>query len=209
MSKGMPGQGGTIRVIGRILAVLGVLVLAAGVATWFGVRAALVAENIEVSGDTPFMSSAFGAGEGEAPQAVDGPLSALAQAEAIKAHTAHTPGGFGFEELDGATAAEIAHARQAKDYPGAGAKEADARMDALWGMMNTASFLRSSLMLSALAFGVALLVSGIGVTITLAGLALLSAGKDIDEVARRVARPNGLLRAAAGEPGRARVPAAV
>ncbi|MDR1188905.1 MAG: hypothetical protein LBK95_15905 [Bifidobacteriaceae bacterium] len=181
MQTNQPARGRGVRGIGRILMVLGVLVLAAGVVTYVAVGAQLKAEKISVSGDTPFMSSVFGSSDGETPKAVKGPLSAMAQAEAIKAHTAHTPEGFGFEKYNGSTAAEIAHVRQVKDYPGAGTDEADAKMTALWNMMNTSSFLRSALMLSAMAFGVALLVAGVGVVVFLTGLALVKAGHGLDD----------------------------
>jgi hypothetical protein len=193
MSKNTAKPGGAARLIGRILMIIGVLVLAAGLATWFGVGSALKAEKIPINGDTPFMNSAFGAAEGQAAKEVKGPLGALSQAEGIKMHTENMPGNYGFEQYNGLTAGEIAHIRSAKEYPGAGAEEADAKMTALWNMMNTSSFLRSSLMLSAMAFGVALLVMGIGVVVVLAGAGIASAAK---AVAAEVASPAGDLAAA-------------
>jgi hypothetical protein len=151
----------------------------AGAAVWFGVSGQLKAEKIPINGDTPFMNSVFGSAEGSTPKEVKGPLGAMAQAEGIKKHTPGLPSSFGFPELDGKTAGEIAHIRSAKEYKGAGTAEVDAKMTALWNMMNTSSFLRSSLLLSAMAFGVALLVLGIGVVVALAGLGLLTTGKEL------------------------------
>jgi hypothetical protein len=171
--------GGGARAIGKVLMVLGVLVLVTGLAVYLGIGAQLKAERIPINGDTPFMNSVFGSGEGETPKEVRGPLGAIAQAEGIKAHTENIPGSFGFAEYNGLTAGEIAHIRSAKDYNGAGNDQTDSKMTALWNMMNTSSFLRSSLMLSAMAFGVAALVAGLGLVVFLAGLGLLSAGRGL------------------------------
>ncbi|MDR2566195.1 MAG: hypothetical protein LBC97_09115 [Bifidobacteriaceae bacterium] len=181
MSNSQLDAGRGVRGIGRILMILGILVFAAGVATYIAVGAQLKAEKIPINGDTPFMNSVFGSGEGETPKEVGGPLGAIAQAEGIKMHTENMPGNYGFEDLNGRTAGEIAHIRSAKEYAGAGGEEADAKMTALWNMMNTSSFLRSSLMLSAMAFGVALLVAGVGVVVLLVGWGLLKAGRGLGD----------------------------
>ncbi|MDR3106790.1 MAG: hypothetical protein LBU05_01125 [Bifidobacteriaceae bacterium] len=176
-SQSNAGRG--VRGIGRILMILGVLVFVVGAATYIGVGVQLKAEKIPISGDTPFMNSVFGSEEGETPKEVAGPLGAIAQVAVIQSHTEHLPGSYGFEDYNGYTAAEIAHIRSAKEYPGAGGEDADAKFTALWNMMNTSSFLRSSLMLCVLAFGLALLIAGLGVVVFLTGLGLLKAGRGL------------------------------
>ncbi|MDR3107551.1 MAG: hypothetical protein LBU05_05065 [Bifidobacteriaceae bacterium] len=207
MSNSQLNLGRGVRGIGRILMILGVVVFIAGVATYVGVSVQLKAEKVPINGDTPFMNSVFGSAEGKAPKEVAGPLGAIAQAEAIKAHTVEMPGSFGFEQYNGRTAGEIAHIRSAKEYPGAGTEAADAKMTALWNMMNTSCFLRSSLMLSALACGVALLVIGVGLTVFLAGWGLLKTGHELanprpvmSQVTEVVTQPAGPVYQ---EPGRA------
>ncbi|MDR1634334.1 MAG: hypothetical protein LBS27_05325 [Bifidobacteriaceae bacterium] len=188
MSKSQVNPGRGVRGIGRILTVLGIVVLAVGVAVYAAVAAQLDAEKIPINGDTPFMNSVFGSAEGATPKEVKGPLGAIAQSEGIKMHTEKMPGSYGFEDLNGSTAAQIAHVRSTKDYPGAGTEEADAKMTALWNMMNTSSFLRSSLLLSAMAFGVSLLVAGIGLVVLLTGLGLLWVGKQLGDQAPAASR---------------------
>jgi hypothetical protein len=208
MSNGQFDSGSGVRGIGRILMILGVLVLLAGVATYLGVAAQLKAEKIPINGDTPFMNSVFGSAEGQTAKEVKGPLGALAQADGIKKHTKELPGGYGFAQYNGQTAGEIAHIRTAKEYPGAGTEEADAKMTALWNMMNTSSFLRASLLLSAMAFGVSLLVMGVGLVVFLTGWGLLKAGHGlgdqrpaIGQVTEVVTPPTAPVVVTAGSPG--------
>ncbi len=83
-----------------------------------------------------------------AGQTVDGPLTAYAQAEIIEKHALEATGGKTYAELD--------------------------RDDPLRDVAMTASFLRASLFTSVVAFGVALLATGLGVVLVLVGAALRS-----------------------------------
>lgn len=107
-----------------------------------------------------------------AGQLVDTPWEAWSQAEAIRGHA--------MAESDGRTYAEL---------------DQD---DAARPMVQTASFLRASLMTSVIAFGVSLLVVGVGVGFLLAGSALRSlaasstgpdARRDTSDETRPVAVP--------------------
>lgn len=77
---------------------------------------------------------------------VDDPLAALAQAEAINEDAMQATGGKTYAELD--------------------------RDDPVRATAQTASFLRASLFTSVIAFGVALLVFGLGVILAINGFAL-------------------------------------
>jgi uncharacterized membrane protein len=88
-----------------------------------------------------------------AGQAVTGPLTAYAQAEIIEKHALEATGGKTYAELD--------------------------REDPVREVAMNASFLRASLFTSVVAFGVALLSVGLGVTLILVGAALRSLRKAI------------------------------
>ena len=86
-----PGSGsGTVRVLGVLLVIAGVVLLAAGVATWVTVQGSLANERITVADD----AASF------AGQTVDGPLTAFAQAEIIEKHALDATGGKTYAELD-------------------------------------------------------------------------------------------------------------
>jgi hypothetical protein len=175
--QGVKNPGKPVGIIGRVLVVLGALMMVVGLFMTIFVSAQLSSEKISISGDTPFMSAIYGSKEGETPKMIKGPLGAYAQSEVIKMHTQGMPEGFGFPEYNGMTAAQIAQHRSAGDYPGADTEEGKAKMDALWNMMNISSFLRSSLLLSAMASGVGILIIGVGVVTLLGGWALVKVSK--------------------------------
>lgn len=82
-----------------------------------------------------------------AGEQVDGPLTAYEQASVINEHALEATGGKTYAELD---------------------REDPTRQTAM-----TASFLRASLYTSVVAFGVALMAGGVGVTLVLVGVALM------------------------------------
>ena len=82
---------------------------------------------------------------------VDGPFSAYAQAEVINKHALEATGGKTYAELE--------------------------QDDPVRDVAMSASFLRASLFTSVVAYGVAAMAMGLGVTLFLIALALLSIGK--------------------------------
>jgi hypothetical protein len=86
---------------------------------------------------------------------VNGPFSAYAQAEVINKHALEATGGKTYAELD-------------RDDP--------TRETAM-----SASFLRASLFTSVVAFGVAAMAVGLGVTLILIAMALLSVARAVEE----------------------------
>ena len=88
---------------------------------------------------------------------VNGPFSAYAQAEVINKHALEATGGKTYAELD-------------RDDP--------TRETAM-----SASFLRASLFTSVVAFGVAFMAVGLGVTLILIAMALLSVARAVEDPA--------------------------
>ena len=86
---------------------------------------------------------------------VDGPFSAYAQAQIIDKHALEATGGKTYAELD--------------------------REDPLRETAMSASFLRASLFTSVVAFGVAAMAMGLGVTLILIAMALLSVARAATE----------------------------
>lgn len=129
------------KVVAIITMVSGVIMVVVGVTTFLLVQNELSDEHITVSDDA----------ENFAGEPVEGPLTAYAQANAIKEHALEAGGGKTYAELD-------------RDDPAR-----DTVMDA--------SFLRASLFTSVVAFGVAALIVGLGVLMFLVGLAMLSLSK--------------------------------
>ncbi len=128
----------TVRIIGIIAIVAGAFSVVAGGVTYYVVHRELADQHITVSDDAANM-----AGED-----VTGPLTAYAQAMAIKDHATKAGGGKTYAEL-------------AQDDP--------ARQTVM-----TADFLQASLFTSVVAFGVAVLAMGLGVMFVLFGVALLA-----------------------------------
>ena len=133
------GSPKTVRVLGLITIIFGIIFIIAGGVTWGAVSSNLAAEKITVSDD----AQAFGG------QLVDTPWEAWFQADIINTHALEASGGKTYAELP-------------QDDP--------TRQTVM-----TASFLRASLFTSVVAFGVALLVVGIGVVFILIGWALRKA----------------------------------
>jgi len=91
-----------------------------------------------------------------AGEPVDGPFTAYEEANVINKHALEATGGKTYAELD-------------RDDP--------TRQTAM-----TASFLRASLFTSVLAFGVAAMAGGLGITLIIIGVALGFVAKEQDEV---------------------------
>ena len=142
----------SVRLVGIVSIIFGIVAILGGVSTWTLVTTQLSAENITVPKDSPLLPGAR----------VADPLSAYAQAEIIN-HPALTAS-------EGKTYAELgALATKAKtDGDQALADKYTAQRTTV---MN-ASFLRASLFTSVLAYGVSLLVIGLGVMFLLMGWAL-------------------------------------
>jgi hypothetical protein len=137
------GGGSTrvIHVLSILVIVAGAIFIVAGAVTWFVVQDQLADERIVVSDDA----------ERFAGDAVDGPLTAYAEANVIEKHALEASGGKTYSELD--------------------------REDPTRQTVMTASFLRSSLFTSVVAFGVALMAAGLGVVLIAIGAALMLAAK--------------------------------
>jgi hypothetical protein len=80
---------GGARVIGILIIVAGVILLGAGVATWFTVRDQLADEHITVSEDADHFAG----------DKVDGPFTAYSEAETIEKHALEASGGLTYAEL--------------------------------------------------------------------------------------------------------------
>ncbi len=80
----------SVRVVGLVAMIVGVLMVVAGGATWLVVRDQLVAENITIPDD----AMAFQGNR------VDGPLDAFVQADIINKHALDMTGGKTYAELD-------------------------------------------------------------------------------------------------------------
>ena len=92
---------------------------------------------------------------------VDGPFTAYAEADAIEGHAFEASGGKTYAELD--------------------------REDPTRETVMTASFLRSSLFTSVVAFGVAFMAAGLGLVLIGIGVALLLAARRLDTALADVA----------------------
>jgi hypothetical protein len=126
------------RIIAIIMMVAGVIMIVAGVTTYYLVHRELADEHITVSEDATNFQG----------KSVEGPFTAYAQATVIKKHASEIADGKTYAQLD----------------------QDDPRRDSV---MN-ASFLRASLYTSVVAFGVAVLVAGLGLLFILLGIALLA-----------------------------------
>lgn len=132
-----------LKIAGLVSLIFGILFTVTGAVTWGLITSQLSAEKITVPSDASFLAGAK----------VQGPLSAWAQADTINHHALKASDGKTYAELG----AEATAARNAGDT--ALADELTARRTTV---MN-ASFLRSSLFTSVLAYGVALFAVGVGV----------------------------------------------
>lgn len=150
------------KITGIITLIFGVLFVGTGGVAWGLVTSQLKAEDITVSADASFAAG----------KQVSGPISAYAQAEVINKHALAISGGETYATL-GALANE---AEEAGDT--AAAEEYQAQRTT---MMN-ASFLRSSLFTSVLAYGVSLFAIGVGVWMLLMGTTMVVGARKEDDV---------------------------
>ncbi|MEZ7898527.1 MAG: hypothetical protein QMB98_06905 [Flaviflexus sp.] len=150
------------KITGIVTLIFGVLFVGTGGVAWGLVTSQLKAEDITVSAD----ASMFGGKQ------VGGPLTAYAQAEVINKHALAISGGETYATLG-------ALANQAEED---GDTDAAAEYQAQRTTMMNASFLRSSLFTSVLAYGVSLFAIGVGVWMLLMGATMVSAGRKQNEV---------------------------
>lgn len=125
-----------VRLLALAVILAGAVLSVAGLATWVTVQGQLANEEIRVSDDAPMFAG----------EAVNGPLTAWAQADVIKDHAMEASDGFTYAQLD--------------------------RDDPTRETVMTASFLRSSLFTSVVSFGVAAMAMGLGLVFVVIGLAL-------------------------------------
>ena len=149
----MSKSAGAVRLVGIISIIFGIVAFVGGVVTWATVTSQLAAENITVPADSPLVPGAK----------VQDPISAYAQAQIINHHAMTASGGKTYAELG----TMITAAKNAGDTA-----TADQLTATRTTLMN-ASFLRASLFTSVVAYGVALLVIGLGIMFALLGWAFL------------------------------------
>jgi len=157
----------SVKFIGLLTIMAGVLMMVAGGVTWALVTSQLKAENITVAAVTDKNPGRL------AGKPVAGPFTAYAQASAINAHA--------LEGANNRTYAQLgvdAKALKAKLAASGLSKEEVAKnpdvlaLAATRDSTMTGSFLRASLFTSVVAFGVAALVMGLGLLFVLLGFAL-------------------------------------
>lgn len=150
----MSKSSGPVKLVALLCIIFGAVAFVGGIVTWATVTSQLAAENITVPADSPLVPGAK----------VQDPISAYAQAEIINHHAMTASGGKTYAELG----TMITEARTANDQASVD------KYTALRATMMNASFLRASLFTSVLAYGVSLLVIGLGVMFMLVGWALSS-----------------------------------
>ena len=84
------GPAKTVRLISVLLMLAGLVMLAAGAATWFTVQSQLADERITVSEDADWFAG----------EKIDGPLTAYSEAQVIEKHALESSGGKTYAELD-------------------------------------------------------------------------------------------------------------
>ena len=149
-------RGGAARVLGILLVIAAVIMLVAGGVAWGAVSGQLKAQNMTVPADA----------SSNAGKQVAGPFTAWSMQEIIGKHADNTTDGLSYAELG-----DVVNA--AKEEFGEDSPEAAADQSTR-NTAQTASFLRSSLFTSVLAFGVSFLVLGLGVTTGITGFAALA-----------------------------------
>ncbi len=127
---------GFVKVAGWIVAAIGAVMLVAGASTWFVVQGQLSNENIVVAEDARWFAG----------DAVNGPLTAYAEADIINQHALEASEGKTYAELD--------------------------REDPVRATVMNGSFLRASLFTSVLAFGVSFMAMGLGLVQILLGFSM-------------------------------------
>ncbi|WP_152203437.1 aromatic ring-opening dioxygenase LigA [Georgenia thermotolerans] len=155
------------KVTGIVAIVAGIVFILAGGVTWGLITSNLVEQKIVVAEDSTMLPG----------DEVNGPFSAFAEAQIINEHAMHATEGKTYAELG----AEVKAAEAAGDT---------AKAEALQGQRTTvmnASFLRASLFTSVIAYGVAALVMGLGVILTLVGWAFTTLAAPAGAVAATTA----------------------
>jgi ABC-type sugar transport system permease subunit len=184
----------SVKLIGMLTIIAGVLMIVAGGATWFMVTTQLKAEHITVAAVTDKNPGRL------AGKPVAGPFTAYAQADAINHHALEGANNRTYAQLgDDANAlkAKLAASGLSK---GEVAKNPDVlALAATRDSTMNGSFLRASLFTSVVAFGVAVLVMGLGLLFALLGLALTKVSRSVVVTS---ARPTAGT--AAGEPAPAK-----
>ncbi|WP_029068896.1 hypothetical protein [Jonesia quinghaiensis] len=168
----------SVRILGIITLVLGLVMLVAGGVVYGVVASSLKSENITVAGDADMFAN----------KPVAGPFTAYAQADIIDKHALAGTEGRTYAELGGlqreaqAKVEELAAQNMTEGNPeyDAAAAELEELTKQRTSVMN-ASFLRASLFTSVVAFGVSVLVMGTGVLFSVVGFSLvkLSGGPSV------------------------------
>ena len=184
----------SVKLIGMLTIIAGVLMIVAGGATWFMVTTQLKAEHITVAAVTDKNPGRL------AGKPVAGPFTAYAQADAINHHALEGANNRTYAQLG-----DDANALKAKLAASGLSKEEVAKNPDVLALAATrdstmnGSFLRASLFTSVVAFGVAVLVMGLGLLFALLGLALTKVSRSVVVTS---ARPTAGT--AAGEPAPAK-----
>ncbi|NCT92095.1 aromatic ring-opening dioxygenase LigA [Cellulomonas sp. APG4] len=90
MSTAITSHGKSVRVVGLVAIIAGIVLILGGGATWLVVRSQLVAENITIPDDAMAFQG----------NVVNGPLDAYVQADIINHHALDGSGGKTYAELD-------------------------------------------------------------------------------------------------------------
>jgi len=155
---------GTVKVLGILVLVGGVILVVAGAITWGAVASNLGKEQITVSADAAHFAG----------QHVDTPWEAWAQADAIEHHSLAASNGLTYAELGTAiTAQQNTLKAQGKTAEEIAADPSVTSLQSQRSTVMTGSFLRSSLFTSVIAFGVAVFAFGVGILMILTGWAFL------------------------------------
>ena len=184
----------SVKLIGMLTIIAGVLMIVAGGATWFMVTTQLKAEHITVAAVTDKNPGRL------AGKPVAGPFTAYAQADAINHHALEGANNRTYAQLG-----DDAKALKAKLAASGLSKEEVTKNPDVLALAATrdstmnGSFLRASLFTSVVAFGVAALVMGLGLLFALLGLALTKVSRSVVVTS---ARPTAGT--AAGEPAPAK-----
>ena len=142
----------TAKISGLISFVAGILMIIAGAFSWGITSTQLASENITVAQDA----------QSFAGQKVTGPLTAFAQAEAVKKHTMAASQGLTYAELG----------QKVQEAQASGDTATAEQLQKTRDMVETGNFVRASLFTSVMAFGVSLLVMGVGLILSIIGWAL-------------------------------------
>ncbi len=146
----------TVKVLGILTLVAGIIMAIAGAVTWGAVASNLSNERITVAED----ASAFGG------QKVNSPWTAFAQADIINHHALAATDGKTYAELPG-------NVIQGTQEPCEKGSSDDCVSNPLRTTAMNGSFLRASLFTSVVAFGVAFFAFGVGIVLGMVGWALI------------------------------------